>query len=47
MGTGDGRAAYIVGNYYQEPPVVHIHGPNRFRSWQMSGFERVWLWRWF
>jgi sulfide:quinone oxidoreductase len=47
METGNGRGAYIVGNYYADPPAVKFHGPSRFRHWTKIGFERLWLWRWF
>jgi sulfide:quinone oxidoreductase len=47
METGGGKGAYIVGNYYHEPPAVKFHGPSRFRHWMRIGFERLWLWRWF
>lgn len=47
METGGGKAAYIVGDYYSDPPLVSLRGPSRFRHWAKVGFERVWLWRWF
>ncbi len=47
MEAGGGKAAYIVGDYYENPPRVRFHGPSRFRHWAKAGFERVWLWRWF
>lgn len=47
MEVGGGKGAYIVGNYYSEPPEVHFRGPSRRMHWARSGFERMWLWRWF
>jgi sulfide:quinone oxidoreductase len=47
METGGGKAAYIVGDYFADPPRIQMHGPSRFRHWTKLGFERVWLWRWF
>lgn len=46
--TGGGRAAYITGNFYAEPtPDVTMRAPSRLWGLAKSGFERVWLWRWF
>jgi sulfide:quinone oxidoreductase len=47
METGRNRGAYIVGNYFQEPPHIQFRGPSRFMHWSKAGFERMWLWRWF
>ena len=47
METGGGKAAYIVGDYFEDPPQIRFQGPSRFRHWAKVGFERVWLWRWF
>lgn len=47
METGGGKGAYISGNYYDDPPTVEFRGPNRRWQWARSGFERLWLWRWF
>jgi sulfide:quinone oxidoreductase len=46
--TGGGKAAYISGDFYAEPtPDVAMRGPNRLWGLAKTGFERVWLWRWF
>jgi sulfide:quinone oxidoreductase len=48
MSTEQGKAAYIVGNYFAESePDVELRGPNRRWHWAKLGFERLWLWRWF
>lgn len=47
MDTGDGRGAYIVGNYFSDPPHVEFRGPSKLYRWAKVGVERMWLWRWF
>jgi sulfide:quinone oxidoreductase len=47
METGDGKAAYIVGNYFKDPVQVEFRGPSRIYRWAKAGVERTWLWRWF
>jgi sulfide:quinone oxidoreductase len=47
LDTGDGRGAYIVGNYFKDPVNVEFRGPSRLYYWAKAGVERVWLWRWF
>ena len=48
METGGGKAAYITGKFFAEPaPLVEMRGPSRTMRLAKSGFERVWLWRWF
>ncbi len=47
METGGGRGSYISGNFFEEPPEMKIRKPGRTWHWAKSGFERVWLWRWF
>lgn len=47
MDTGDGKAAYIVGNYFKDPVHVELRGPSRIYRWAKAGVERTWLWRWF
>lgn len=45
--TGNGRAAYLHGNYYSEPPQVTLHEPSVAYHWGKVVFEKYWLWRWF
>lgn len=46
--TGGGKAAYISGDFYAEPmPDLKMRDPSRFWGLAKSGFERVWLYRWF
>jgi len=45
--TGGGKAAYVNGNFFAEPPDVTMRRPSRFAHWQKLGLERLWLWRWF
>jgi sulfide:quinone oxidoreductase len=47
METGHGKATYIVGNYYADPPQVTMKSPGRLTHWSKIGFEKTWLWRWF
>lgn len=48
METGSGSAAYIKGDFFAEPAFeVEMRGPNWFWSVAKSGFERIWMWRWF
>jgi len=47
METGGGRGSYIVGNYFTDPPKVHMRKPGRTWHLAKAGFERIWLWRWF
>jgi len=47
MDTGDGRGAYIVGNYFADPVKADFRGPSRLYRWAKIGVERTWLWRWF
>ncbi|HSP53989.1 MAG TPA: NAD(P)/FAD-dependent oxidoreductase, partial [Dehalococcoidia bacterium] len=47
LDTGGGKAAYVNGNFFAEPPAVTMRRPSRFAHWQKLGFERLWLWRWF
>ncbi len=45
--TGNGRAAYLHGNYYSQPPQVVLHEPSVAYHWGKVVFEKYWLWRWF
>lgn len=45
--SGDGKGAYIVGNYFKDPVQVEFRGPSRIYRWAKAGVERIWLWRWF
>jgi sulfide:quinone oxidoreductase len=47
METGDGKGSYISGNFFTDPPEVTMRNPGRMWHWAKTGFERVWLWRWF
>lgn len=47
METGGGKGTYISGNFFEDPPDTKIRKPGRMWHWAKSGFERVWLWRWF
>lgn len=48
METGGGKGAYISGNFFAEGgPDVSMKGPSRLWGLAKSGFERIWLWRWF
>jgi sulfide:quinone oxidoreductase len=47
MDMGDGKGAYIVGNYFSDPVQVEFRGPSALYRWAKIGVERLWLWRWF
>lgn len=47
MDAGDGKGAYIVGNYFSDPVHVEFRGPSALYRWAKIGVERLWLWRWF
>lgn len=48
METGGGSGAYVSGEFFAEGgPQVSLRGPSRLWGLAKSGFERVWLWRWF
>jgi sulfide:quinone oxidoreductase len=48
METGGGHGAYISGDFFAEGgPLVSMRGPSRLWGLAKTGFERMWLWRWF
>lgn len=47
LDTGRRSAAYVVGNYFEDPVEVEFRGPSRLYYWAKTGMERIWLWRWF
>lgn len=48
METGGGYGAYISGDFFHEDgPQVSLRGPSRLWGLAKTGFERMWLWRWF
>ncbi len=46
--TTRSKCAYATGHFFAEPePEVHLRHPSRRWHWAKTGFERLWLWRWF
>ena len=46
--TGDGRAGYGEGNFYDpQAPDVVLRPPARRWHWAKEMIEKYWLWRWF
>lgn len=46
--TTRSKCAYATGHFFAEPdPDVHLRQPSRKWHFAKTGFERLWLWRWF